>query len=184
MPSRFSVKMRTRRSFHFGGAPGGRFAEGRQVRAQVLADPVDQHADLGVGQVARARRRSPASGRAELCSRRQSASAVCVARRSGLGGVGDGLDLGFFLGLELLGGPARRARRRRPGTLVKRSASALVDSWRRRRPLRCVFSHWRSTVLRWTFRLRANASMDESSRCCSPTTSSPAAAWARFEVLA
>ena len=63
MPSRFSVKMRTRRSFHFGGAPLGALAERRQVRAQVLADPVDQRADLGVGQVPRAARRSPASGR-------------------------------------------------------------------------------------------------------------------------
>ena len=40
------------------------------------------------------------------------------------------------------------------------------------------FSHCRSTVARWTLRLRAKASIDESSRCCRPTTSSPAAAWA------
>ena len=41
-----------------------RLAEGREVRAEVLADPVDQPADLGVGQVPRSARRSPASGRA------------------------------------------------------------------------------------------------------------------------
>ena len=63
MPSRFSVKIRTRRSFHFGGAPRGALAEGRQVRAEVLADPVDEPPGLGVGQVARLARRSPASGR-------------------------------------------------------------------------------------------------------------------------
>ena len=39
-------------------------AEGRQVRAEVLADPVDQPPHLGVGQVRASSRRSPASGRA------------------------------------------------------------------------------------------------------------------------
>ena len=46
----------------------------------------------------------------------------------------------------------------------------------RRRALPRAFSHWRSTVARWTVRLRANASIDERRRCCSPTTSRPAAA--------
>ena len=53
MPSRFSVKMRTRRLFHLGGGALRRLAEGRQVRAEVLADPVDEAPRLGVGQVPR-----------------------------------------------------------------------------------------------------------------------------------
>ena len=63
-------------------------AEGRQLRAEVLADPVDQPPGLGVGQVPRASRRSPASGRAApargatvasaVASRGASASAAAV----------------------------------------------------------------------------------------------------------
>ena len=48
----------------------------------------------------------------------------------------------------------------------------------------CSCSQWRTTVRRCTAKLRANASTDESSRCCKPTTSRPAAAWALPDALA
>ena len=100
--------------------------------------------DLGVGQVAASARRSPASRSSSACSRRQSASAAASRGDSGLGGRGGGLDLRRLLGLELLGRPARRARRRRPAPSVKQRRL-------RRRPARRLggaapCSHWRSTV--------------------------------------
>ena len=157
-------------------------AEGRQVGAQVLADPVDQTPRLGVGQVARllgdllhlVEQRLLAAPRA-LCG--------CISRRVGLRGGGDRLDLGRLLGLELF---------RRPLAAlvvgVGRGGEELCVLVARRDSLgigcRVAFSHCLSTVARCTFRLRANASIDERRRCCKPTTSSPAAACARRVVLA
>ena len=101
--SRYSVKIRTRRSFHCGGCAVGLLAERRQVRAEVLADPVDRAADLGVGQVPRASRRSPSSRRAApargataLARRRAGAPASAAAVAASI--------CALLLGLELLVG--------------------------------------------------------------------------------
>ena len=159
-----------------------RLAEGRQVRAEVLADPVDEPADLGVGQVPRllGDLLHPVEQRLLAAPERFGGG---VARRLGLGGRGGGLDLGGLLGLELLGRPLAalvvgvgRRGEELPllGRRLRRASAAAA----------CPFSHCRSTVARWTLRLRAKASIDERRRCCRPTTSSPAAACARREVLA
>ena len=70
--------MRTRRVVPLGGrALGRRLAERRQVGAHVLADPVDQLADPGVGQCRGRPRRSRSSRRA-AAARGRSASAAAA----------------------------------------------------------------------------------------------------------
>ncbi len=74
------------------------------VRAEVLADPVDEPPGLGVGQVPRL-----LGDLLHLVEQRLLAAPERfgggVPRRLGLRGRGDGLDLGRLLGLELLAGP-------------------------------------------------------------------------------
>ncbi len=105
MPSRFSVKMRTRRSFHFGRRARWPLPNGGRPGHRFVADPVDEPPDLGVGQVPRLPRRSPASGRGApargaraprpSASRGDSASAAAVTASI----------CGRLLGLELLRRP-------------------------------------------------------------------------------
>jgi hypothetical protein len=89
--------------------PCGRLAlrllsDGRQVGAQVLAHPVDQPSDLGVGQIARL-----FCNRLHLVEECLFAApellGVGIARRVGLRNGGDSLDLGRLLGLELFRRP-------------------------------------------------------------------------------
>ena len=116
------------------------------------------------------------------CSRRHSASAAASRGDSASAVAVTASICGRLLGLELLRRPlaALVVGVGRGGEELGVLSLAFAASAAAARP----FSHCRSTVARWTLRLRANASIEESSRCCRPTTSSPAAACARRVVLA
>ena len=158
-------------------------AEGRQVRAEVLADPVDEPRESWRRAGGASSRRSPASGRGAPARWRHSASAAASRGDSASAAAVTASICGRLLGLELLGRPLAAL-----VVGVGRGGEELAPACRLPSQPRLAaaspFSHCRSTVARWTFRLRAKASIDERRRCCRPTTSSPAAACARRVVLA
>ena len=140
------------------------------------ANPLDQLADPGIGQ---------AAGRLgdlghlveQLLLAGEELPGGCVGQRAGRGGR-DGGDLGLFLGLS------SSSAERGPVVVVADSRQPSRSSWPAVAGAAAfpawASSHWRWTVRRWTRSVRANASIDDSSRCWRPEINRPAAACFRL----
>ena len=188
MPWRFSVKTSTRRSFQRGGAsagdspncgrPGHRFARIQSARRRVLASGRPRERSATCCMRSRSRRSRSGRGawdttaasaapvRASMCSFSSasiSSSSHPPRSSSASGGVRNGSCRRF---------PAAGSSVEGPSAPFPATAGTLSPA---------VARHCRSTVARCTAKPRANASIDESRRCCRPTTSSPAAARARLD---
>ena len=151
----------------------------RQVRAQVLAYPFDEVASSwrpgGHGR----QRPPPAFGRGGLPPRSRIASAPASP-------AGSPSAAALMAAICAASSASRSSSlysarsSSAPGGFAKRRALASTLPWPgMAASLAAVCSHCLRTVLRCRAREMANASMDESSFCCKPTTSRPAAARAR-----
>ncbi len=151
----------------------------RQSGAHVVANPVDELEHAGVGQDV-----------ASLGDLGHLVEEFLLAGEEVRGGAGDGADGGFAHGCRPRdSSSAWRSssdRAARSSSLPTESVSRLELNWQeiagpgRRRRLNGLLPSACCTVLRWTRRVRANASIDESRRCCRPVISRPAAACLRL----
>ena len=173
--SSYSVKMRTRVSFHRPACLDRHRPERRQLGAHVLPDPVDQLADPGVGQA-----RGRLGDLGHLVERAAARGRTARGVRAGSRRRRGRLDLGVFLGLRA---PPRQSVAR-SSSLPTPSATSRSRSRcaRPSRPSRLAAPAAAATVRRWTRSVRANASTEESRRCCSPEISRPAAACLRLRL--
>src|SRR5208337_2402181 len=151
-------------------ALGLRRSEGRQVGAQVLSNPAGQLADPGVGNTLAASAISVISSR----------SCFSRAKECGRAGVVPRVTASIWVSSPAWSSSSES---------VARSASLSMPPAKRDGipawlfGLVCSFpvaSNCRCTVRRWTWSVRANASTEDSRRCCSPEISRAALACLRL----
>ena len=149
-------------SFHFGAAPFGALPEGRQAGqrfSRIQSIRWRSLASAGAGSA----RRSPASGRAAPA---RGARAPPRRRRAGDSASAAAVTASISAASSASSSSGVHSARSSSasGAVVKSSARSSLSATARSTAA-CLLSHCRSTVARWTFRLRAKASIEESSRC-------------------